>query len=244
MFTFDSFSCTQIENHRSKIDNQKSYLSYEVQTQRGNWQIQMISLTEFIKAFPLPGLEGSAPWEITRNLPALLEDIIGTLGRAYEVSDGIAIHKTAIVEAGVTMKRPVVVGPDSFIGANAYLRGGVYIDRSVIIGPGCEIKSSVICSQSAIAHFNFIGDSIIGSNVNFEAGAVTANYQNDKVEKEIFVRYNSKSFKTGVDKFGSLVGDGCKIGANAVLSPGTILPVNAIVGRLQLVDQTREAGNP
>ncbi len=201
----------------------------------------MIPITDFIKAFPLPGLEGSAPWEITRNLPALLEEIIGTLDSEYQVSDGIAIHKTATIERGVIMKRPVIVGSNSFVGATAYLRGGVYVDKSVTIGPACEIKSSVICSQSSIAHFNFIGDSIIGSNVNFEAGSVTANYHNDKVEKEIFVRFNSKNLGTAVDKFGSLVGDGCKIGANAVLSPGTILPVNTIVGRLQLVDQSRDS---
>ncbi|MBO5563850.1 MAG: hypothetical protein J5939_09090 [Bacteroidales bacterium] len=38
-------------------------------------------------------------------------------------------------------------------------------------------------------------------------------------------------------KFGSLVGDGCRIGANAVLSPGTILPPKTIVKRLQLIEQ-------
>ncbi len=43
--------------------------------------------------------------------------------------------------------------------------------------------------------------------------------------------------ETGVTKFGALVGDDCKIGANAVLSPGTILAKGTVVGRLQLVDQ-------
>jgi bifunctional N-acetylglucosamine-1-phosphate-uridyltransferase/glucosamine-1-phosphate-acetyltransferase GlmU-like protein len=107
----------------------------------------------------------------------------------------------------------------------------------VVIGPGCEVKSSFICSNSNIAHFNFIGDSIIGSHVNFEAGSITTNYHNDKADKRIFSVYNSKVIDTGVDKFGSLVGDYSKIGANAVLSPGTLLPKKSIVKRLQLVDQ-------
>ena len=38
-------------------------------------------------------------------------------------------------------------------------------------------------------------------------------------------------------KFGALIGDGTRIGANAVLSPGTILAPNSIVKRLELVEQ-------
>ncbi len=34
-----------------------------------------------------------------------------------------------------------------------------------------------------------------------------------------------------------LVGDGGRIGANAVIAPGAILPVGARIGRLTLVDQ-------
>lgn len=199
----------------------------------------MIPIRDLIKAFPLAGWEGSAPWELTRNLPALLEEIIGKLGNDFNVASGVAIHKTATIESGVIMKPPVIICANCFVGAHSYLRGGVYLDKSVTIGPSCEIKSSLICSESAIAHFNFIGDSIIGSNVNFEAGSLTANYHNDRVEKEIIVFYNGTSIRTGVDKFGSLVGDNCKIGANAVLSPGTILPANTIIGRLQLVDMRR-----
>ncbi|MDZ7614087.1 MAG: hypothetical protein U5K51_10655 [Flavobacteriaceae bacterium] len=48
-----------------------------------------------------------------------------------------------------------------------------------------------------------------------------------------------KLIQTNTEKFGSLVGDGCKIGANAVLSPGTILSKNTVVKRLELVDQCK-----
>jgi carbonic anhydrase/acetyltransferase-like protein (isoleucine patch superfamily) len=45
---------------------------------------------------------------------------------------------------------------------------------------------------------------------------------------------------TGVEKFGALVGDGLRIGTNAVTTPGTILRPKSIVGRLTLVDQVTE----
>ncbi|HZY81751.1 MAG TPA: DapH/DapD/GlmU-related protein [Cyclobacteriaceae bacterium] len=147
------------------------------------------------------------------------------------------IHPTSVIEEGVILKGPVYIGPNCFIGAHAYLRGGVYLMGNNSIGPGCEIKSSVIFSHSNLAHFNFVGDSIIGSNVNFEAGAVIANHFNERSEKEISVTIANQSIKTGITKFGALIGDDCKIGANAVLSPGTILPKNSIVARLQLVNQ-------
>ena len=200
-----------------------------------------ISIGNFIKQFPaiFSSKSNLNPWEITENLASILNELILHLNTDFDVNSGIAIHKTAIIEQGVTFKAPIIVGENCFVGANAYLRGGVYLDKSVRIGPGCEIKTSIICSGSSIAHFNFIGDSIIGSNVNFEAGAVTANHFNERADKKISVLYQSAIIETYSEKFGSLIGDNSKIGANAVLSPGTILEANAIVNRLELVDQLK-----
>jgi bifunctional N-acetylglucosamine-1-phosphate-uridyltransferase/glucosamine-1-phosphate-acetyltransferase GlmU-like protein len=197
----------------------------------------MIPISDFIEEFPIQGYADRSPWDISKLLPDCLVEIIPQLGDDFSINDGVALHRSVVIERGVILKAPIIVLAKSFIGAHAYLRGGVFISESVVIGPGSEIKSSVIGSHSSIAHFNFIGDSIIGSHVNFEAGAITANYHNDKIEKRVFSIYNAKVIDTGVEKFGSLVGDHSKIGANAVLSPGTILPKHSIVGRLQLINQ-------
>jgi len=90
------------------------------------------------------------------------------------------------------------------------------------------LKSVILFPNANLAHFNFIGDSIVGSNVNFEAGSIVANHFNERVDKEIF---------PGVTKFGALIGDNSKIGANAVLSPGTILEKNTVVARQELVNR-------
>ena len=126
------------------------------------------------------------------------------------------------------------------MGANAYLRNGVYLGSHTVTGPSCEIKSSVIFNSSKVAHFNFIGDSIIGSHVNFEAGSVTANRYNERENKIIPVLYQSQIIETNSEKFGSLVGDHSKIGAHAVLSPGTLLMPRTVVKRLELIDQLKE----
>lgn len=199
----------------------------------------MILIHDFIKEFPIGGQRNNSPWEVTKTLPVILNNLIPQLDDNYTISDGVAIHKSAIIESGVVLKSPIVIGARCFIGANAYLRGGVYLGESVTIGPSCEIKTSIISAHSSMAHFNFIGDSIIGSHVNFEAGAITANHHNDKTDKRIYVCHHAQLIDTGVDKFGSLIGDHAKIGANAVLSPGTILTPNSIVKRLEYVDQQR-----
>ena len=64
-----------------------------------------------------------------------------------------------------------------------------------------------------------------------------ANRYNERNDKIIYVAHNGKSLNTNCEKFGALVGDGSRVGANAVLSPGTMLERNAVVKRLELVEQ-------
>jgi NDP-sugar pyrophosphorylase family protein len=199
----------------------------------------MIIIDELIAEFSLlfPEPQSWQPWEVTECLKEIIRLKLKTLDDDYKIADEIAIHKTAVVETGVVLKSPAIIGPGCVVGAHAYFREGVFLDRSVKIGPGCEIKNSIIFSGTAIAHFNYVGNSIIGRNVNFEAGSIAANHYNERVDKRIAVLYRGKIIDTGVNKFGSLVGDGSRIGANAVLSPGTILEKNSVVRRLELVEQ-------
>jgi len=92
-------------------------------------------------------------------------------------------------------------------------------------------------SGSKIAHLNFVGDSILGNGANMEAGAMIANYRNELSVKQIHVMYQQQKTPTHVEKFGAMVGDGTKIGANSVLAPGTVLPGNTVVRRGEVIDQ-------
>ncbi|MBD1209572.1 MAG: LpxA family transferase [Ignavibacteria bacterium] len=199
----------------------------------------MIILGNFIERFPQMFIDSKnlLPWEITAHLSEILFDKLTQLDSHFSLCDGIAIHNSATIETGAVLKAPIIVNENCFVGAYAYLRSGVYLGKQVSIGPGCEIKTSIICNDSSLAHFNFVGDSIIGNNVNFEAGSIAANHFNERNDKIITVKYNDAEIKTNTEKFGSLIGDNTKIGANAVLSPGTILPKKTIVKRLELIEQ-------
>ena len=199
----------------------------------------MITIQPYIQAFKtiFPELENETPWEVTQAAQLIIAKKIKSLGADYRIQDNVAIHKDARVEEHVILKGPIIISAGCFIGSHAYLRNGVFLDKQVSIGPGCEIKSSYLFSNSALAHFNFVGDSLIGSQVNMEAGSVIANHYNERKEKVIKVMVEGNPISTEIDKFGALVGDQTKIGANAVLSPGTLLLPKSIVKRLELVEQ-------
>lgn len=186
-------------------------------------------------------IDENRPWSTVANLDTILTTLIATLGEEYEINDGVAIHKTATIGHNVTIKSPAIIGPECFVGSNSYLRNGIFMARGAKVGISCEIKTTIMLENSAVAHFNFVGDSIVGRDVNIEAGAIVANHFNEREDKTIFVHHAGQRICTGRHKFGSIIGDGCRIGANAVLSPGTLLRKNTIVKRLQLIEQDNEA---
>lgn len=176
------------------------------------------------------------PWEVIAHLESLINELEQLVDMSeYMIKGDSIVHRSAIIENNVTMKGKIFVAEGVIIHANAYLRGPLIISKNVSIGPSSEIKNSYIGENTRIAHLNYVGNSIIGADVNVEAGAVFANHWNEKNGEEVVVHCNNSSLCTGTNKFGILLGDQSKVGANAVTDPGTILKKGSIVGRLEHV---------
>lgn len=139
----------------------------------------------------------------------------------------VLIGEGTVIEEGAFIKGPAIIGDNCFIANGAYIRDGAIIGNRVRVGHSVEIKNSVILNNARIAHFNYVGDSIIGADVNFAGGAITANFRLDGAK--IKIKHNGQELETGLAKFGAIVGDSSKIGVNAVLNPGTILSKNTKV---------------
>jgi UDP-N-acetylglucosamine diphosphorylase / glucose-1-phosphate thymidylyltransferase / UDP-N-acetylgalactosamine diphosphorylase / glucosamine-1-phosphate N-acetyltransferase / galactosamine-1-phosphate N-acetyltransferase len=195
-----------------------------------------MKISDFIETVH-PTLAEMAPWLATYNSDQIVKKLIETQDSDFIYKDGNAIHRSSVVESGAVIKGPVFIGPNCLVAAGAYLRGGVWLESDIIVGPHCEVKSSYFFRNSKVAHLSFVGDSVIGSRANIEAGAMLANYRNEKADKTIRFHFNGKLIDTGVEKFGVMVGDGVRIGANAAIAPGAALMPNTIVKRLELVDQ-------
>lgn len=184
------------------------------------------------------------PWAITNNLCNIIQEIIKKLNeKDYHILGNVAIHKNAKIEDNVVVKNFIIIEEGAIVKSGSYLREGVYIGKKASVGANCEIKQSIILSKSRIAHLNYVGNSILGEDINLEAGAVLANHFNERQDKEISVLIDGNKVATKITKFGSLLGDGCRVGANSVLNPGTILKANSIVGRLKHIDQIEELNN-
>src|SRR5687768_11533184 len=141
----------------------------------------MILINSCIERFNLlfDDLKTRPPWEVTENTVKILLEKIANLDTDFKIFNQVAIHKSVSIDSNAILKGPAIISPNCFVGAHAYLRGGVFLDENVTVGPGCEVKSSFIFSYTALAHFNFVGDSLVGSYVNMEAGAVVANHYNE-----------------------------------------------------------------
>lgn len=199
-----------------------------------------VALSEYIAEFsssPLAHLESLAPWEITSKSESVVRALLDRLDLGdFDIANEIAVHRTCIVEAGAVLKGPLILGPHSFVASGAYLRGGCWVASHGIFGPGAELKSTFVFSGTKLAHFNFVGDSILGSDVNLEAGSIVCNARNERRDKEVRVRVGGRLLGTQCEKFGALVGDGSRIGANAVVAPGALIRRAHVVRRLALHD--------
>lgn len=204
----------------------------------------MIRLTDYIAPIAQSRLApwaDLAPWALVTQAPAIVRQLLAELrADEYLIQDEIAIHRTATVEAGALLKPPLIIGAHCFIASGSLLRGGCWLDEHCIIGPGAELKTSFVFSGSKLAHFNFVGDSVLGQGINLEAGSIVANYRNERDDKEVLVRVDGALQRTGCDKFGALLGDQCRIGANAVLAPGALLQPASVVGRGQVFDAEKD----
>ncbi len=177
------------------------------------------------------------PWVATMSAAWLVADRLNALAEDYRIADEVAVHRTATVEPGAVVKGPAIIGPRAFVAAHAYLRGGVHLGEGAIVGPSCELKSVFLGARSTVAHLSFVGDSIVGEGVNIEAGAVIANHRNEWADPRILIAGPHGIIDTGVERFGALVGDSVRIGANAVIAPGALLARGSVVARLALIDQ-------
>ena len=204
----------------------------------------MIRLTDYIAHFalsPLAPWADLAPWALVIQAPVIVRQLLTLLpADDYDIHDDIAIHRSATVESGAVLKGPLIIGAHCFIASGSLLRGGCWVDERCIIGPGAELKTTLMFSGSKLAHFNFVGDSVLGHGINLEAGSIVANYRNERDDKEIHVRVDGVLQRTGCDKFGALLGDQCRIGANAVLAPGAVLMPASVVSRGQVFDGEKQ----
>lgn len=185
----------------------------------------------------LAPLESARPWDAAAETEELLLEAMSGLPGEFTRDGDVAVHHRALIHPSAVISGAVVVEDGAVVGPHVRLRDGVYVGARAKLGSSVEVKSSWVFEDSALAHLNYVGNSIVGHDVNIEAGAVIANHFNERDGELISILLNGTVTPTGRSKFGAAIGPGTRIGANAVTTPGTLLASGSIVGRLELVDQ-------
>ncbi len=168
------------------------------------------------------------PWEALKNLSSYLKkqklgniEIFLDQGIYLVQPSLISIGKGTVIEPGVYIEGPCIIGENCVIRHGAYIRGGMICGDRCVIGHATEIKHSILLNDAKAAHFNYVGDSILGNGVNLGAGVKLANLRLD--EKDIIISLNGEKVETGLKKLGAVIGDEASLGCNSVTNPGTLM---------------------
>ena len=122
---------------------------------------------------------------------------------------------------GVKVDSNVSVGP------YARLRPGTKIKSGSKIGNFVEVKKSIINKNSKVNHLSYIGDAVVGKDVNIGAGTITCNYDGrkkskTKIKDKVFVGSNT-----------SLVAP-VTLNEKSVIGAGSVITKNVTKGSLAL----------
>ena len=166
------------------------------------------------------------PWDVLLRIEEYLRlnfqhEQNGQVHNQAVIRGDVYIGENSIIEAGALICGPVSIGRNCRIGHGAILRNNVVVGDNCVIGHAVEIKNSLLFNCCKVAHFNYVGDSVLGVKVHLGAGAILSNYR--LIRGNVRVHLEERKIDTGMDKLGALIGDRTEIGCNVVLQPGTII---------------------
>jgi len=171
------------------------------------------------------------------------QTILGeVMSGAYIGDRPLYIAAGARIEPGAYVQGPAYIGPGAVVRQGAFVRDNVILLSGAILGHASEAKNALFLPQAHAPHFNYVGDSILGGRVNMGAGTKLSNLgmlsEKDKASgarPSIRINVNGRTYDTGLDKLGAILGDDAQTGCNAVLNPGCLVgPRTLIYANLSL----------
>jgi bifunctional UDP-N-acetylglucosamine pyrophosphorylase/glucosamine-1-phosphate N-acetyltransferase len=133
--------------------------------------------------------------------------------------------------------RDARVEEGSVIGPFAHLRPGSLIHRKAKIGNFVELKHTEVGEGSKVNHLSYLGDTVIGRNVNIGAGTITCNYDGfrkarTRIEDNVFIGSDVQLIAPVT------IGEGALIAAGTTVTEN--VPANAL--GISRVPQTNKEG--
>jgi bifunctional UDP-N-acetylglucosamine pyrophosphorylase/glucosamine-1-phosphate N-acetyltransferase len=155
--------------------------------------------------------------------------VLGEVDEHVSISGPVLIGKGSKIHPFVTIQGPVIIGENVSVRSHSIIRSQAYIDSNCVVGHSADVKRSICLNGSKMQCGIFLGDSILGCGARIGSGVITANRKFDQTEVS-FKDMDSKLHKSGREFFGAIIGRYCRLGANVVTYPGTIIQEHTWVG--------------
>ncbi len=130
--------------------------------------------------------------------------------RSYSVITNCEIGDKVLIRPGCIME-DAVVRDGAQLGPYSHLRPGSDIGEDAHVGNFVETKKTKLGQRSKANHLSYLGDAVIGEDVNIGAGTITCNYD-------------------GVNKHGTDIEDGVFVGSDATLVAPVKLGKGSYIG--------------
>lgn len=136
-------------------------------------------------------------------------------------SDNIWITSQLSIAPTATLNGPLIIDEGTEVRPGAFIRGKAIVGKNCVVGNSTELKNVVLFNTVQVPHYNYVGDSILGTHSHMGAGSITSNVKSDKTL--VVVKDGDERIETGLKKFGAMLGDYVEVGCNSVLNPGTMI---------------------
>ncbi len=178
-----------------------------------------------------------------RTIKKLTENSVTVMDplTAY-ISPDAKIGKDTVVYPFVVIEKNVKVGKRCSIGPFCRLRSGTVLEDDIEIGNFVEVVRSKVKAKSKAKHLTYLGDCLVGREVNIGCGTITANFDGKNKNRTTIgdkARVGSGTIFVAPVK----IGKGAVIGAGTVLLKNKNVPDNAVaVGVPARILNKREKG--
>lgn len=181
----------------------------------------LYDLNETIAAELFEGKE--YPWEVLADIGDFILKLGDKLPKDEftKKGDNIWIHKSVTIAPTTTLNGPLIIDEGTEVRPGAFIRGKAIVGKNCVVGNSTELKNVVLFNTVQVPHYNYVGDSILGTHSHMGAGSITSNVKSDKTL--VVVKDGDERIETGLKKFGAMLGDYVEVGCNSVLNPGTMI---------------------
>ncbi len=191
-------------------------------------------------------------WEALPRIPAYIAHLLATSHPAN--AHTLRLHPTVVIDGEVHVGAGAQIAPQTYIqgptviGAGCQVRQGAFVRANTLLADGAiaghatETKNAVLLENAHAPHFAYVGDSILGQNVNLGAGTKLSNFPMNAdpdpttgQRPTVIIPYQGERLDTGLVKFGAVLGDGVQCGCNCVTNPGTVIGPGTLVYALTML---------